>query len=383
MGHVIFFYSELVLKNLYHCENINIDNYEKYVEFYDSFKTPKQYRNGKLLLPYVKCIIYYDQIIEILEKYLKEEQINNIDSYIILLGILHNEMHNEAFIFSKLNLYPKKTFNFFKNDYNDMELLEIDLKFIDYKSGLFVQGSNDNKDYLIFDNEMPSFCKKINNFSISKYPITEFQYLQFIEMGGYSIRKYWSNNGYNFIQENKITLPLYWHKEGNKYYKFINGKKYNIETNLPIIHISYYEAEAFCKWKKCRLPYESEIEYVSTNEGKTKYPWGNHIINEKLCNINYNNSIVSVKKFQEGNNYKGVSQLIGNIWEWCQEFIYPYDGFKIDPVYREMSYPFFGFKKICKGGSFAVPDFLIHPTYRNAQYPDCRIQFIGFRVCKV
>ena len=78
----------------------------------------------------------------------------------------------------------------------------------------------------------------------------------------------------------------------------------------------------------------------------------------------------------------GVQQLIGNVWEWCEEPIYPYDGFNIDPVYREMSYPFFGFKKICRGGCFAVPDYLIHSKYRNAQMPDCRIQFIGFRVCK-
>ena len=80
-------------------------------------------------------------------------------------------------------------------------------------------------------------------------------------------------------------------------------------------------------------------------------------------------------------NFDHVSQLIGNIWEWCEESIYPYDGFTIDPVYREMSYPFFGFKKICKGGCFAAPDFLIHPRYRNAQQDDCRLQFIGFRVC--
>ena len=382
MGHVVFFYCDLVLKNLYHCKNININNYEKYSELYDSFKTPKKYRKGDLLLPYVKCIIYYNEVYDILVKYIKQEKLNNIDTYLILLGILHNEMHNEAFIFSKLKLHINKTFNFFKQDYNDMEYLELEPKFINYKSGLFVQGSEDNSDYLIFDNEMPSFCKKINKFSISKYPITEFQYFQFIKNNGYETKRYWSNNGYKYIKENNINLPLYWLKDDNKYYKLINGKKYDIETNIPITNISYYEAEAYCKWKKGRLPLESEYEYIATNEGLTKFPWGNNKINSELCNINYINSIVSVKKYKEGNNYKGVSQLIGNVWEWCQESIYPYDGFKIDPVYREMSYPYFGFKKICKGGSFAVSDFLIHPKYRNAQYPDCRIQFIGFRICK-
>ena len=64
-----------------------------------------------------------------------------------------------------------------------------------------------------------------------------------------------------------------------------------------------------------------------------------------ICNLNYKNYIKPVNEYKEGNNLKGVSQLIGNIWEWCEEPIYPYDGFTIDPVYREMSYPFFGFKK--------------------------------------
>ena len=149
------------------------------------------------------------------------------------------------------------------------------------------------------------------------------------------------------------------------------------------MNISYYEAMAYCKWANVRLPYEYEYEYVATNGGTTKYPWGNNNDNmEDYCNINYTQFIVPVDKYERGNNNRGISQLIGNVWEWCQEAIYPYDGFKIDPVYREMSYPFFGFKKICKGGCFAVPNFLIHPKYRNAQYPDCRIQFIGFRVCK-
>ena len=147
------------------------------------------------------------------------------------------------------------------------------------------------------------------------------------------------------------------------------------------MHISYHEASAYCRWVGGRLPTESEYEYVSSNMGKTLFPWGNNNPSNDVSNINYLQYIVPVNAYQSGDNQRGVSQLIGNVWEWCDEVIYPYDGFTIDPVYREMSYPFFGYKKICKGGSFAVPDCLIHPSYRNAQYPDCRIQFIGFRVC--
>ena len=207
----------------------------------------------------------------------------------------------------------------------------------------------------------------------------------FIRDCGYENDDYWCYNGLLWKNNNDIKLPLYWiydYKE-EIYYKMVNNEKISINSNIPISNISYYEAKAYCKWKNVRLPSESEYEYISTNCGSTKYPWGNKKINDSFANINYNNNILDVNAYKEGNNYKEVSQLIGNIWEWCEESIYPYDGFTMDPIYRDMSYPFFGFKKICKGGCFAVADFLIHPKYRNAQHPDCRIQYIGFRVCKI
>ena len=99
-------------------------------------------------------------------------------------------------------------------------------------------------------------------------------------------------------------------------------------------------------------------------------------------NLNYSGNITDVTDYFQGDNKLGVRQLFGNVWEWCQEPLYPYNGFKIDPVYREFSYPFFGFKKILRGGCWAAPDILINSRYRNAQMPDCRIQFTGLRIFK-
>ena len=396
LGHVVFFYSNLVLGNLKNCKNLGdyhqIDNIKKYVEFYDSFLTPLENRKGELLLDNKTIYQYFDTICLILENYIKNNSLGSAEIYLIMLGILHNEMHNEAFIFTKLNLeniLPKhlnlihyNISNNISDNINESDLIK-DITFIDYLGGNFIQGSVPNKDYLIFDNEMPFFQKNIKNFKISKYPITEYQFLQFIINNGYNNKELWCSNGWKWKERNNIHLPLYWYKSENTYYKKINNEVFTTNSNLPIVNISYYEAKAFCKWIGGRLPLEEEFEYCATNKGMSKYPWvSNSEDFDKLCNLNYNNYILPVNKYSLGENEKGVSQLIGNVWEWCEEPIYPYDGFKIDPVYREMSYPFFGFKKICKGGCFACPDYLIHPRYRNAQYPDCRIQFIGFRVCK-
>ena len=385
MGHVIYFYLEHTI-SLLPIEKIIYDDFYSLdlSNFYDSKKTPLKYRNNsKYLLDYKTCITIYQKVIIILKDFINTNTINNIETYIIMLGVLHNEMHNEAFIFNSQSIF-KKTINVINHKKNNSNIIN-EFTFIDYNEGEFSQGINDSEDNLIFDYEKPAFKKKINKFSVSKYPVTEHMFSLFIRDCGYENDDYWCYNGLLWKNNNDIKLPLYWiydYKE-EIYYKMVNNEKISINSNIPISNISYYEAKAYCKWKNVRLPSESEYEYISTNCGSTKYPWGNKKINDSFANINYNNNILDVNAYKEGNNYKGVSQLIGNIWEWCEESIYPYDGFTMDPIYRDMSYPFFGFKKICKGGCFAVADFLIHPKYRNAQHPDCRIQYIGFRVCKI
>ena len=377
-GHVIFFYINHVLENL-NIKDDNVEKYKKYINFYDSFLTPLELRKGKQLINYNELIKLSDLVFRLLYEYCNNKNsLTNTDCYLLMLGILHNEMHNEAFLFTKLNL--KKQIDFKINVQSFDNIIE-DIEFINYSGGNFKQGTNEIKEFLTFDNEMPQFETYVHSFSISKYTITEHQFLQFVKNDGYKKKEYWSNNGYHWKEKCNINLPLYWIKEESNYFKMLNKKKYSLISNLPMSNISYYEAEAYCSWKNCRLPTETEWEYTATNEGKTNFPWGNKK-EESVCNINYKSYIKNVDCFKKGNNKKGVSQLIGNVWEWCLEPIYPYNRFEMDLVYREMSYPFFGFKKICKGGSFAVPDHLIHTRYRNAQYPDCRIQFIGFRVCK-
>ena len=289
-------------------------------------------------------------------------------------------MHNESFLFSQ-QLIGKSNFKtiIFNNNFQN----KIDFSFITVNEGIFVQGWHQNSNMFTFDNEMPPFQKKIKKFNISKYPITNLQYLQFLQSGGYENEKYWCTQGWNWVQENKICKPLYWIKKNNIWFTQKWKSLQKLYMDHPVIHISWFEACAFCKWSKTRLPTESEWEFVATNFGKNNFPWGDEITSLKNANLDYKYmNTVSVYHYENDYNKHQIQQIIGNCWEWCQEPIYPYDGFKIDPVYREMSYPFFGYKKICRGGSWAVPSFLINSKYRNAQMPDNRIQYIGFRVCK-
>ena len=212
-------------------------------------------------------------------------------------------------------------------------------------------------------------------------------FLQFIEGDGYKKNEYWSFSGKLWKNNNLLNFyPLYWQKANGEWYINYFDKLISLKYlyNYPIIHISWYEAEAYCKWAGGRLITETEWEYIATNSSETLYPWSDSEDLLSKCNINYNNKWICsvVNNNPQTNNKWGIEQLIGNCWEWCKDSIYPYNGFKIDPLYREMSYPFFGFKKICRGASWCVPDCLITTSYRNAQEPDTRKQYIGFRLAK-
>ena len=160
MGHVIYFYLEHTI-SLLPIEKIIYDDFYSLdlSNFYDSKKTPLKYRNNsKYLLDYKTCITIYQKVIIILKDFINTNTINNIETYIIMLGVLHNEMHNEAFIFNSQSIF-KKTINVINHKKNNSNIIN-EFTFIDYNEGEFSQGINDSEDNLIFDNEKPAFKKK-------------------------------------------------------------------------------------------------------------------------------------------------------------------------------------------------------------------------------
>tara|TARA_B100000424_G_scaffold14638_1_gene10740 strand:+ start:1173 stop:2549 length:1377 start_codon:yes stop_codon:yes gene_type:complete len=372
IGHFCYFYE-------IHCLQYFESNYNFFIDnghIYDSFITDRSLRFEFRQHTKEKIFEYLDyistKIFEILKRKITKSQ-----EYLLVMTLLHNHMHCESLIFSKKLLGFE---NIFKINIQRNITRNLDFEFINIKGGTFDQGSIEGENVIAWDNEMPRFKKEINDFCISKYCVTEEIVLRFINDNGYNRKEFWSNNGWRFIRGKDLKMPFYWIFENYKFKINDNNNKRDIIPNYPACHITWYEAEALCKYLGGRLPTESEWEYTSTNGGKTVYPWGNKMI--KNLNLNYSGSVCDVNSFVEGDNHFGVRQLFGNVWEWCEEPIYPYDGFEIDPIYREFSYPFFGFKKILRGGCWAVPDILINSRYRNAQMPDCRIQFTGVRVVK-
>ena len=237
-GHILGFYYKFITTNLKNLENLLISEFPKeLLEFYDSYLTPNKLRYNKNNLLDINIIIkIFIDLYSKLKEFLTKNDLDYIDKYLIFLGILHTDMHIEALHFSG------KYFNYgFLEEMiiSNNKLLEIE--FIEIPGGEFIQGYTNENEILSFDNERPSFKQDIKKFSVSKYPITQHQFMDFIRNGGYFKREYWSQKGWSWKREKLINYPLYY-------------KDYN-DSNLPMYHISYYEADAFCKMFKYRLLY--------------------------------------------------------------------------------------------------------------------------------
>ena len=380
-GHTLFFLEKYCIWNTIDTHSIDEDfNSDTFDRHNITFKR----RFEKTLPSYDKILIYYDSIQLKIKEYLETHQLTNSKYYIFwfCLSYLFKQLekllcYNQLIYYNKKPSMLKLVIN--KENYtnNTLTYVEIyrDTFYQGYEKKTIISSILSFKPSFVefpFDNEKPCFKIDLNSFSVSTTLVTHFLYLQFIENDGYKNKTLWNPNGWVWIQENNITHPLYWEKKNETWYTKYFGEIINICDiyNYPIIHISWYEADAFCRWCNGRLLTETEWEYLAKE--------GNGCLDH--CNLNYNKDwICSINECNEANLF-GIEQLFGNCWEWCNDCFKPYDNFIPDPLYSECSYPYFGENKICKGGSWATHT--ISPSFRRSRPPHSRYGYIGFRVAK-
>ena len=370
LANIIYFWQNCCCKNL----SINVEK-RLNSEIYDMFTIDY---NSRFLIDLISIDLIYDIFESINENIINfifnKNTLTNFEKYILRFCQIYND-HIIEDIITTLAILRIKLFDF-KVRYNKSLLNNIE--FINIPKGNILQGTENSFNGEFYnDNEYPPFEVTINSFKVSKYCITNYQFLQFVINKGYTNKKYWSNIGWRWRLKKKLIQPINWEYDsdfkGKEWREKIAGIYYVLRMNNPIINISYHEACAYCNWSKCRLPTESEWEYLTS-----------FYINDEKLNSNLNCKVgttISVLDDKNINKLKVVG-LYGNVWEWCLNNYYPYDGFKRSPVYQEYSYPYFGKKGVCKGGSWCTPDYLIKKSYRRAEDLECNHKFIGFRVVK-
>ncbi|MFC2101189.1 SUMF1/EgtB/PvdO family nonheme iron enzyme, partial [Bacteroidota bacterium] len=216
-----------------------------------------------------------------------------------------------------------------------------------------------------FDNEKAAHNVLLNDFYIKKQLVSNKEFLDFIDDGGYKQFQFWLSEGWNWVQNQNVSNPLYWNKINGNWFEYtLQGHK-KLNFSLPVTHISFFEADAFARWAGKRLPTEFEWEVAAM------------IINPEITTeFNFIDS-----EFFHPIMETSQSHFLGNVWEWTNSAYLPYPGYIQDQgALGEYNGKFMINQMVLKGGSCATPMNHIRHTYRNFFQADKRWQFTGIRL---
>jgi len=239
-------------------------------------------------------------------------------------------------------------------------------------------------DEFAFDNEKPEHQVFIKDFAIDKAPVSNGDFLAFIQNGGYKNFRWWFSEGWETVNREHWHAPLYWEiHDGQWLIRDFDGlRPVSERLDEPVCHVSFFEASAYAKWLGKRLPTEAEWEKAAcydSNGVKHLFPWGEQIPRAEQGNLFENGhwSPAPVGSYPQGVNPYGCHQLIGDVWEWTTSDYVPYPGFKSE--FDEYNDKWFVNQKVLRGGSFATPQLHIRSTYRNFFHAHERWMTSGFR----
>ena len=251
-------------------------------------------------------------------------------------------------------------------------------------AGTFLMGTGD--DPLAYDNERPAHHVDLAAFHIDAYPVTNRRFLEFVEAGGYSEPRWWTDAGWAWRLKEGATSPGFWSRQGGGSWSRLRfGWDEDLPPDEPVQHVCWYEADAYARWAGKRLPTEAEWEKAAswTRDGrKLRYPWGDEW-SPGRANLDQSGfGPDPVGSRPEGVSPWGAHQMVGDVWEWTSSDFEPYPGFRTFP-YAEYSQVFFGSGyKVLRGGSWATSPLAVRTTFRNWDFPVRRQIFAGFRCAR-
>lgn len=252
--------------------------------------------------------------------------------------------------------------------------------------GVFEMGTS--TDPAALDNERPAHRVAVPGYAIDAAPVTNGQYLEFVADGGYERPDLWSERGWAHRQDADLESPQFWERDGTgAWWRRVFGTPTPLDPMQPVVHVCWFEAQAYARWAGRRLPTEAEWEKAARWDPRSgrsrRYPWGDADPTDTRANLGQRHlEPAQVGAYPDGANPLGVHQLIGDVWEWTSSDFLPYPGFSAFP-YREYSEVFHGGDyKVLRGGSFGTDQVACRGTFRNWDHPIRRQIFAGFRCAR-
>jgi len=417
IGHIAWFQEFWVLRHLKKQAPL-LENGDR---LYNSTDVAHDTR-WELLLPGRRDTLRYME--EVLDRCIEHidrvRDLSQGEHYFYLLAAFHEGMHAEALAYTRQTLgYSCPRFTGRRSPALQEKQSALDPGDVEIPGGEFMIGATADFPF-VFDNEKWSHPVELKSFRIARAPVTNGEFLAFVEAGGYHKAHFWSEEGWQWLKTGgapqleqsfakffnrstnktaepstvagQLDHPVYWRCESNgRWLQRIFDRYVPLPPHLPVVHVNWYEAEAYCNWAARRLPREAEWEVAASAEpardgrglaGRRRYfPWGDDPPTPERANLDWQSrGIVEVSARGAGDTAFGCRQMIGNVWEWTVDNFLPYPGFIADP-YKEYSKPWFGTHKVLRGGCWATSSLLIRNTWRNFYTPDRRDVWAGFRTC--
>ncbi|RKN78613.1 ergothioneine biosynthesis protein EgtB [Ulvibacterium marinum] len=342
LGHSTWFFEEFILKPYAKGYQIFDDDFAFVFNSYYETVGKRVIRSdrGNLSRPSVEKVYDYRRYVTKAIKILFEENQSPQLYSLLEIGIHHEKQHQELLLTDIKYILGNNPLLPVYSAHLEEHKTEVHTKeWIPIEEGIYEIGHNTND--FCYDNELGRHKVYLHPYQISNVLTTNSEYLEFIEAGGYKKFNLWHAEGWDWVNQNTISAPLYWHKIDGEWYQYTLNGLQKVDLNAPLTHISYFEAFAFAQFKGCRLPTEFEWEVA-----QECFPWGNR-------------------------------------WEWTESAYLPYPNYqKADGALGEYNGKFMVNQKVLRGGSVATSKKHTRPTYRNFFHPQLRWQFTGLRLAK-
>jgi ergothioneine biosynthesis protein EgtB len=289
--------------------------------------------------------------------------------FVVLLGTHHEQQHQELLLTDLKHLFGQNPTG---PTYRESAARPVERRpapsqaaFLPFAGGLHEIGCDGPG--FAFDNEGPRHRVHLEPFALAERPVTNREYLAFIEAGGYRDPAPWLADGWAQVQEQGWEAPLYWRRSGDTWRTLTLGGVREIDPDTPVTHISYFEADAYASWADARLPTEAEWEVAAAGRPVA----GNFVENGALHPL------------PAPASSGAPNQLFGDVWEWTRSAYSPYPGFNPpEGALGEYNGKFMSGQMVLRGGSCASPGDHLRASYRNFFPPDARWQFSGIRLAR-
>ncbi|MEQ9263706.1 MAG: ergothioneine biosynthesis protein EgtB [Balneolaceae bacterium] len=324
---------------------------------------------GMLSRPTVKDVFEYREYVnEQMEAFIgnASDELWEQAAFVVEIGNHHEQQHQELILTDLKYLFAQNPLLPIYRDQDNEEVSSVPaLNWVSFDEGIVEVGSAGNE--FTYDNEHPRHRTLVQNFELADRLITVGEYLDFMNAGGYEESKYWLDEGWSAVKREGWKAPLYWFKQNNEWTQFTLTGTRPLNLNEPVTHVSYFEADAFARWKGVRLPTEQEWEHAS----ESLEIEGNFVDEDHF-------HPTSLK-----DDSTGLKQMFGDTWEWTMSSYSPYPNYKPLPgALGEYNGKFMANQYVLRGGSCATSKSHIRRTYRNFFHATARWQFSGIRLAR-